>query len=149
MSTKSTITHGDDFHLYHDMELGRTNDVYLQINGTYFEAAPGEVTVLIPIEVWEHLRKFPGFTPRYHLMTDEELRAICEREVDSRIQEWKAAPEGGKGLLRLFGSIAYGDIENPRDQQIEMGLEFLIKERSQEREIVEKIKALELQRSTR
>lgn len=135
MSTKSTITYGDGFHLYHElMEEGE--DVYLRLNDCYFEAMPGEVTVRIPLHVWEHVRTF---SPRYHAMSDEELLAHVTGEVDERIQDWRQAPEHSKGLAAIAGSAFYGLATDPRDQQIELGLQNVTKARTEELEILGRI----------
>ena len=49
MSTKVTIDHGPDHHLY--FEIFERGKVYLTLNKADFEARPGEVTVAVPIEI--------------------------------------------------------------------------------------------------
>lgn len=54
MSTKSTIDHGDEHHLY--LEIFEPGKVYLTLNRVEFEARPGSVTVAIPLDLWQRLR---------------------------------------------------------------------------------------------
>jgi hypothetical protein len=119
------------------------DDVYLRLRDTDFEASPGEVTVKIPIHVWEHIRKSPGITLLYHLMSDQDLLDHVVREVDERIEEVSNASPRSRGLLAFFGSAVYGSAEDPREQQIVHGLEYLSKRREEERDIVKRIQALE------
>ena len=57
MSTKCTIKHGDDFHLYSDLvdQYDEKNaaepPVYLRLSGVEFEASNREITVAIPRHV--------------------------------------------------------------------------------------------------
>ena len=47
MSTKSTITYGDNFHLY--TELFDDKHVFLELSAVEFRATPGAITVAIPL----------------------------------------------------------------------------------------------------
>ena len=58
MSTKSTIAHGRNFHFYH--EALDEDYVYLELEGTKFEASYNRVMVPIPVHVWEVIRRYPG-----------------------------------------------------------------------------------------
>ena len=49
MSTKSTIAHGRNFHLYH--EALDEDYVYLELEGTKFEASYNRVMIPIPVHV--------------------------------------------------------------------------------------------------
>ena len=55
MSTKYTVDSGDRHQLY--LELFEPGRVYLRLTGAEFEARPGAVTVAIPLDLWERLRK--------------------------------------------------------------------------------------------
>lgn len=140
MSTKSSLAHGDSFHLFHEL-MDSNDDVYLTVRGDIdFEAGPHEVTVRIPIHVWEHVRQYGGFTPHYHLMDDQALLAHVAHEVDERIRAYESANRSG--LSAFLGSLVYGSADEPREDQIRQGFEYLAKRRASEREIVERIQAL-------
>ena len=71
MSTKSTIAHDRNFHLYR--EAFDEDYVYLEVEGTKFEASYNRVMLPIPVHVWEALRQLDRlrdefarkeFTPR-------------------------------------------------------------------------------------
>jgi len=51
MSTKGTIAHGEDYHLY--QECFESGSLYLELrmDDIYFEAYPNSVTVRIPNEI--------------------------------------------------------------------------------------------------
>ena len=84
MSTKATIAYGANFHLYHE---GFDEDhVYLELEGTQFEAAYNRVMVPIPVHVWEVIRQYPGVDLKYADKTDAELRQYVEQEVDDRLK---------------------------------------------------------------
>ena len=59
MSTKVTLTHSKDYHLYE--ECFDKNLVYLQLDDPVclqvdmWEASKGKVTVAVPIETWRHI----------------------------------------------------------------------------------------------
>jgi len=57
MSTKVTVNHGPDHHLY--FEIFETEKIYLTLNKADFVARPGSVTVAVPIEIWEQVRVAP------------------------------------------------------------------------------------------
>lgn len=140
MSTKSSLASGDDFHFYHEAFVD--NDVYLELRGDVveFEAGPRSVTVRIPIHVWEHIRHYGGFTPEYAEMDDAALLDHVTQEVDERIQEWEAA--GKSGLSAIFGAAVYGTADEPRDEQIAHGMEYLSRTRAEEREIMGRLRAI-------
>lgn len=55
MSTKSTLDYGEDHHLY--LEIFEPGRVYLALTRVEFVALPSSVTVAIPLDLWERLRK--------------------------------------------------------------------------------------------
>lgn len=140
MSTKSSIAYGPDFHLYHEMM--EDGAVYLQIEGQAFEASPGEVTVRIPIAVWEHIRQFKGFHPEHHTLSDTQILDKVTAEVDHRIQRYQEADDRGRGWINLEGWLVYGEATAPRDQQIQDGVEYITRRREAELLVLAQIEAL-------
>lgn len=53
MSTKITISHGKNYHLWEEI-FDRSN-VYLRVEGHEYETSNGKVMVQIPIEVWRSM----------------------------------------------------------------------------------------------
>src|SRR5215467_8630207 len=125
MSTKSTIAHGRNFHLYH--EALDEDCVYLELEGTKFEASYSRVMVPIPVHIWEVIRRYPGIDLEYADKTDAEIRDYVEQEVDERLKEYENANKRAKALVSLSGSLAFGTADQPRDQQIAKGIEYYIK----------------------
>ena len=139
MSTKATIAHGPNFHLYH--EVFDEDNVYLELEGTQFEAGYNRVMVPIPVHVWEVIRQYPGMTSRIADKTDAELSQLVEQQVDDRIKEYAEADERAKGLV--FGSLALGTADQPREQQIAAGLDYFSKVRTHQPQIKQAIAELE------
>lgn len=131
MSTKSTIAHGHQFHLY--SETFDDDNVYLEVN---------DETVTIPIAAWEVIRQYGAFHPRYRDMSDAEIAASVEREVDQRIAEYQAAPENKRKLLRMLGGAWYGGADTPRQEQILRGIASSTRQREHEQRISGEIEAL-------
>src|SRR5579872_1898583 len=79
MSTKSTIAYGDNFHFYH--EVFDEEFVYLTLEGVEFTAYRNQVTVAIPLAVWEVIRKRAG-VEEFSLAdkTDEELQKLAQTD---------------------------------------------------------------------
>lgn len=147
MSTKSTIAHGLNFHLYH--EALDEDYVYLELEGTKFEASYNRVMVPIPVHIWELIRRYPGIDLKYADKTDAELRLHVEREVDERLTHYEEANERSKGLVSLAGSLPFGTADQPRDQQIAAGVEYFTKLREHQRQINQAINGLEQANSKR
>ena len=139
MSTKATIAHGPNFHFYH--EVFDEDNVYLELEGTQFEAGYNRVMVPIPVHVWEVIRQYPGIDLEYADKTDAELSQLVEQQVDDRIKEYAEADERAKGLV--FGSLALGTADQPREQQIAAGLDYFSKVRTHQPQIKQAIAELE------
>jgi len=147
MSTKATIAYGPNFHLYH--EALDEDYVYLELEGTQFEASYNRVMVPIPVHVWEVIRQYPGIDLRYADKTDEELREYVEHEVDDRIRHYEQAAERAKGLVSLGGSLAFGPADQPRERQIAAGIEYFTKVREHQQQVKEAIAKLQQANSKR
>jgi hypothetical protein len=123
MSTKCTVTHGEKFHLYE--ECFEDDGIYLEMEtdmpGCAFSASPGYITVKIPIGLWEIIRKYTHESAKVLDMSDEQIQAKVEKNVDERIEEYKKNP---KGLSSFIGVIPYGLAEEPKEKQIQSGLKY-------------------------
>jgi hypothetical protein len=141
MSTKSTIAYGRNFHLYH--EALDEDYVYLELEGTKFEASYNRVMVPIPVHVWEVIRRYPGVDLKYADKTDVEIRRYVEREVDERLKRYEEADKRSKGIVSLAGSLVFGTADQPRDRQIAAGVEYFTQVREHQRQIKQAIEELE------
>lgn len=121
MSTKSTIWHGSNFHFY--TEGFDDDNVFLELRNVDFEVSPAEVTVPIPIAVWEVIREYSSMTFELVDATDEQLLFIVERAVEERMFNYVQAEEKRKGLMALAGAFVFGTADAPREEQVERGLE--------------------------
>lgn len=143
MSTKATITHGEKFHFYH--ECFDDDHVYLQLEGAEYEANREQVTVAVPVDIWEVIRH--RGSPRLDLIdySDEELQLLVEREVDEHIAEYnRHAPEdeSGRALVSLGGSFVYGRADASRAEQLDRGLKHFTEERARQRQIAARVAEL-------
>ena len=140
MSTKATIAHGPNFHLYH--EALDEDYVYLELEGVHFEASYQRVMVPIPVHIWEIIRRYPGIDLSFVDQTDGELRRYVEGEVDERIARYREAAHENRPLISLIGSLAYGAADLPRDQQVEEGMRHFTRVREHQRQIARAIAEL-------
>ncbi|MFM1841966.1 MAG: hypothetical protein RLZZ490_702, partial [Cyanobacteriota bacterium] len=79
MSTKSTVAYGPNFHFY--QEALDDNFIYLRLEGVQFEASYNEVTVPIPVHIWEVIRQYPGTDLSWADKTDEEVAQYVVQQV--------------------------------------------------------------------
>jgi len=141
MSTKNSLAHGPNFHLY--AEMFDDNNVYLELENVHFEAAHNRVVVPIPVQIWEIIRRYQGISFEYADRSDEELRQYVEREVDERLKRYREADEKGKAVAALFGVLMFGSVDKPREEQIAAGMAYLTKRRLHQKEIQRAIAELE------
>lgn len=142
MSTKTTVAYGSNFHLY--KEALDENFIYLELEGVSFEANYNRVMVPIPVHIWEVIRQYPGTDLSWSDKTDEEIESYVEQQVNERILRWQQAEnDQQRGLIALFGSLAYGSAENPRQEQIEQGVTYFKRLREHHRQIKQAIEELE------
>lgn len=143
MSTKCTISHGENFHFYR--EILDDDHVYLQLDTTHFEAGYDRVMLPIPIHIWETIRHLGA--ARLDLVDEEDdgLLKMVERDVDQRIADYKQAlsesPDRA-GFVALFGCLPYGTADSPREDQIRSGMEYFQRERQRQLEVKARITAL-------
>ena len=146
MSTKSTITHGKDFHLYTDYEDGCTG-VWLQLDqpGDFIAAGYSgkttSVTLRIPLAVWEHLRQHSPADYSLADLTDAQLLAKAELQADedrARYKELLAESKkpNGKSAQRPPLALALVRIHGhhrSRAWQVTQNLERLRDQQKQQR----------------
>ena len=141
MSTRSSIAYGDNFHLY--QEGFDDENIYLELEKTEFEACSQRVMVAIPIEVWEYIRSYSFADYSLIDMSDEEILASAEEEVERRITRYENAPTPAeaKSVLALE-FIGFEEINLPRQLQIDSRVEELTQARNQQRELKRKIEQI-------
>jgi hypothetical protein len=141
MSTKETIVSGPNFRLYR--ELLDEDSIYLELEGQPFEASQQHVTVSIPVTIWELIRRYPSSDLAFADQTDEQLRQYVERQVDARIQQYHEAPPERRQLIAVFGALPFGRADLSRKQQIATGMEYYMRMREHQQQIVHAIAELE------
>lgn len=144
MSTKCTIAYGENFHLYR--EVFDSDHVYFELDTTHFEAGYGRVMIPIPLHIWETIRRLGGAELDLVDLSDEELLARAQKEVEERMAEYQRVarerPERA-GLVAILGSLVYGTADEPRDQQIRHGMEYFRRERKRQNELRARIISLQ------
>jgi hypothetical protein len=137
MSTKSSLAHGEQFHLYN--EALDDEHVYLELNHAEFEASQNHVMVRVPLEVWLTIQQVKP--PRLDVAgkNDQELLELVQADVDERIARYQAATtDRGRGFASLIGAWVYGQADQPRDEQIEQGLKYHLEVRQRQERILER-----------
>lgn len=144
MSTKCSIAHGADFHLYSD--CFDEAHVFLRLDNAEFEATQGGVTVKVPLHIWEFLRSFPGADLSDAGKTDAEIEREAIEAVDNRLSSAGAAKTTpGQSLIGLGGAFAMDGIDLPRDQQIANHVEHHQRQRSLQQDVLARIESLKQQ----
>jgi hypothetical protein len=140
MSTKSTIAHGRDFHFYH--EALDEDNVYLELENVEFEASYRRVMVKIPIDIWEVIRHTGAARLDLVDSSDEELRQTVERQVGERVAEYERAKGDSRreALVSLCGALVFGGADEPREEQIRRGLNYYVRDRERQHQIVTRMK---------
>ena len=141
MSTKCSLTHGPGFHLYR--EAFDDDNVYLEVEGTHFEAAYNRVMLPIPVHVWEVIRRCQGTYYEYVDKSDAELRDMVERGVDERLNLHEDASERVAPRHRFSGMLIFGSIDAPREEQIAKGITHFTQIREHQRQIRRAVDELE------
>ncbi|AFZ51357.1 hypothetical protein [Dactylococcopsis salina] len=142
MSTKATVAHGSNFHLY--KEVCDENFIYLSLEGVSFEASYNRVMVPIPVHIWEVIRQYPGTDLSWSDHTDEEIESYVEQEVNKRIMAYQQAEnDQHRGLIALSGSLVYGSADSPRQEQLEQGVAYFKRLREHQQQIKQAIELLE------
>jgi hypothetical protein len=142
MSTKSTVVHGQNFHLYR--EVLDEDFIYLELEGVLFEASYNRVMVPIPVHIWEVIRKYEGVNLSWSDKTDEDIRLYVEQEVEARIKRYEDEQnQKSKNLIAVLGIFPYGMANTPREEQVAKGIAYYMEARTHQQQIKDAIEALE------
>ncbi len=130
MSTKYTLSHGDNFHLY--KECFDDSNVHLQLDGVQFEASQNSVCVTIPVVIWEVIRKQAGIDLFWPTQSDDAIRQFVEIEVDKRICEFT---KSDKSINIISGIMLFGPVTDDRETQIQRAIEYYQSQREEQLKI--------------
>jgi hypothetical protein len=133
MSTKNSLAYGPGFHLY--QELFDDNNIYLEMEGTRFEAAYNRIMVPIPVHIWEVIRRVASVSFDYADKSDAEIRDEVNRDVNARLKQYAEASENGKRLDALSGPLLFGPIDASREEQVAKGIAHFTQIREHQRQI--------------
>jgi hypothetical protein len=137
MSTKSSIAHGPNFHLY--WNFLEDADVYLELEGVKFEASENRIKVAIPLEIWEVIRQYSAVDLSFADKSDDELCQHVKFEVQERIKEYAAASEQKRKSLKISGLQTYGTVDSSQDEQIARGMSHFTELRQRQAKIKQDI----------
>lgn len=142
MSTKCSVSYGDNHHLYN--ECFDDENIYLSLKNCPFEVSNGGIMVSIPLYIWETIRHKGAPDLSKADLTDDQLLQIVETEVDRRIKEYQGAVDNDKlgSWLNFCGSFIFGGASTPREEQVKLGMEYSISERARQKAIKDKVEGL-------
>lgn len=140
MSTRSSIAHGKDFHFYTDLTDPELECVYLRIDGC--DKCGSSLTTEIPLHIWEVIREYSSVDFSLKDQTDEDILKKVVDDVDKRIEEYNLASDKNdrtRWLISFCGSMVFGVVEDPRENQIKCGVEYFTKRRDKVKEIFDQM----------
>ncbi len=142
MSTKCSISYGENHHLYNECFDG--DNIYLSLKNCPFEVSNGGVMVSIPLYIWETIRHKGAPDLSKADLTDDQLLQDVELEVDRRIEEYQGVIDNDKlkSWLNFCGLFIFGGADTPREEQVKSGMEYSKVERSRQKVIKSKIEEL-------
>jgi hypothetical protein len=135
MNHKITLAHGDPFHFY--MHESDEEHVFLELSHAEFQTFEDLITIRIPMDIWMVMRQVKA--PEMHLVesTDQDLIDLANSDVDERlIQHAAATTDQRRDLIAMFSSALYGEISEPRDDQVQLGIKYLMQLRETQRAIL-------------
>jgi hypothetical protein len=138
MSTKNTLSYGDDFHLY--TEAFDNEHIYLNLNNVEFEATQNSVCITIPVAIWEVIRQQVGVDLSWVDKSDQFIEEYVKKFVNERIEHYK---ENNNSIMKLAGCIAFGIADEPEESQIQQGITYYQKLREQQQLIMQQITKLQ------
>jgi len=150
MSTKCTLVSGKTFHLFEEA-LDLPQNIWLELDGCSFKASPQGIRVEIPLAIWEVIRQHSSARFDLAPLTDAQLRAEAEKQVDATRAEYHAhlakqraarKATGGKHRRKTLTSILDGDARLPRPEHVAIILKKLRAERSAQRKLQREITRL-------
>ena len=150
MSTKSTITHGETFHLYTEC-FDQAQNVWLQLDGCTFECFPQGIRVEIPLAIWEVIRQHTPACFDLASLTDAQLQAEAEKRVEANRAAYRAAlaerratrkAAGKKRKYQFSLSCFYPDARLPHKDHLAIVVTELRKERADQRKLRREIARL-------
>lgn len=126
------IVEGEDYRLY-QRDLDR-NCIYLESTGLEFEASLGKAVIQIPLDVWNHIRRFCVVQLDLMNKTDFEIKEMVEIEVKTRVVTYKQSLENVVEKIPDPHPI-YGSVSDKIKDQIERGTNYYTGERERQRQL--------------
>lgn len=107
-----------------------------------FEVSYRRVMVKIPIDIWEVIRHTGAARLNLVDSSDEELRQMVKRQVGERVAEYERAKGDSRRetLISLCGALVFGGADEPREEQSRRGLNYYVRDRERQRQIVTRMK---------
>jgi len=140
MTNKNILLNGRNYKVY--TRCFDEENIYLQFEGFEFSTNDDSVTVAIPLNVWENLRKVDGISQLDLVnMSDSEIEKKVVEEVDGRIRELSlfGKEDNMAKLIKMENYLVYGDANDSKDNQIKKGLSFYLEQRERQKAIINKI----------
>jgi len=139
MSTKISLAHGKNFHLFHDGMDENNEYIYLQI--TSCNECHNTKTIAVPVDVWETIRQIPGIKFDLINKTHDDIVNMVTAQVNERMNEYNAATRSDeKNLINFCGSALFGNCSLSIHQQIKNGLDYYQEQREFQCKVKDKMK---------
>ncbi len=137
MRTRLTLAHGENFRIYD--EIFEEGAFHLELQHCEFEATHEGITIRIPLDVLLVMQKIE-FAKLYWIgKTDQEIRAWVEGAVEVRLHDFAThASDQNRGLLTTSSSL--GSIDDPREVQVAVGIQYYTALREEQEAILERSK---------
>jgi len=118
MSTKSTLYYTDEMHLFKECFLD--NSIFLKLNKK-------DLKLELEFNLLDFLKIVKTFDfkefEKQALLTDQQIKDYCEKTIEKRLTE--------EGSFAKFGFMVYGDVNLPKEEQIQKGFEYYSKKRDE------------------
>lgn len=140
MTNKTVLVSGSGYKAY--VKCFDEENIHLQFDNFGIIRDNNQITLSIPIQVWENLKKAD---PKQYLelanMTDEDIRKKAIEEVDSRIRELSlfGKEDNMAKLIKMENYLVYGDPTDTKENQIKKGVSFLMEQRERQLSILKTV----------
>jgi hypothetical protein len=75
--------------------------------------------------------------------SDQDILDYATQSVDDRIGEYEEAEENRQGFISFIGCLAFGTVDEPRDEQIKKGVTFYRDLRTHQQQVKTAIEELQ------
>lgn len=137
MPPKVTIAYGRNFHFYREAQ--EHNYVYLELEDVPYQVGYLRIMVAVPVDIWETIRSLGATGLDLVNASDADLINKVTGLVEERVAQYTSVRSSSRERaedLRLQDSLIFGVADDPREDQIQRGIQHYKVERERQRAIV-------------